>query len=68
VCGFRLDPSKKQLATLVGSRDLPRKKLELLCTLQDPRASRGWSLIDKGERLEALRMMADIRRFLLSSK
>lgn len=68
VCGFRLDPSKQQLKTLVKTRNVPSEKLKLLCTENDPVKSRGWWLIDKQQRMKALQLMADIRAFILSSK
>ena len=65
VCVFRLDPSEQQLKTLIETRTVPDKKLELLCTHKDPVNCHGWSLIDKEERGKALQVMANIREFLL---
>jgi hypothetical protein len=63
---FRVDANKETLAALVKSPDIPAKKLKLQCTHKNPRVERGWSLIDQGERMQALQVMADIRAFMLA--
>jgi hypothetical protein len=63
---FRLDPPpKKDLDTLFNTRQLPKEKLKLLCSVNDPTCNRGLSLIDKSERQDAVRLMANIRQAVL---
>lgn len=66
VTGFRIDTDKGTLDTLVDTDFAPKKKLKLLCTVEKPMLDRGWSLLDKKERWKALKMMADIREYILT--
>lgn len=61
---FRVDVSKRTLATLVDTQKVPEEKMQFRCTTKDPLVNRGWSLIDKSERTKALQTMANIRSFL----
>lgn len=65
VTGFRINIDAMTLDALVDEDFVPKKKLQLQCTLENPVEEVGWSLIDKDERLKALKMMADIRKFIL---
>jgi hypothetical protein len=66
VSAFRVCRDEKTLTTLITTKDLPEKKLQLLCTATDATKDRGWSLVDKEERQRALQAMANIRSFILT--
>jgi hypothetical protein len=68
VTAFRVCPSKATLRTICDTREVPVTPLRLLCTEATPTTSLGLSLIDKTERLQALKRMADIRQFILDNK
>jgi hypothetical protein len=68
VTAFRVCPSKATLRTLCDTREVPATPLQLLCTEATPTTSLGLSLIDKTERLQGLKHMADIRQFILDNK
>jgi hypothetical protein len=65
VTAFRVYPVLTTLNTLRETNKVPTRKLKLLSTEANPEISLGLSLIDAKERLQALQIMADIRRFIL---
>ena len=66
VTAFRVCPSKATLDTLCDSRKVPTPPLQLLCSEAQPLVNHGLSLIDPVERMKALQLMADIRRFIVN--
>jgi len=61
---FRIVPCQTTLNTLCVTTQVPKTKLQLLCTEANPDKNLGPSLIDKAQRLKVLQIMADIRQFI----
>ena len=68
VTAFRVEPCSETLATLCDTDRVPTSKIKLMCTEKTPQKHLGLSLIDQEERLKALQIMADMRRFILTRK
>jgi hypothetical protein len=68
VTAFRIDPEKSTLDTLCATKKVPKKKLQLLCNVENPMTNPGLSLIDSKERVDALHLMANMRQFILNNE
>jgi hypothetical protein len=66
VTAFRVHPNRATLTTLCDTRKLPESKLQLMCSELNPAKHHGLSLIDPAERLQALRIMSNIRQFIVT--
>jgi hypothetical protein len=65
---FRINPSRKILDTFIATKQIPHPKLELMCNIKDPVNNRGLSLLDPKQRKEAVRIMTNIRQFIIEEE